>query len=101
MQKTSINFKALIFFNDWLSKLDKSIRIQLLSRLDRLQFGNFGDHKSLGDNLFELRCFFGGGLRVYFTIKHAQMVLLIAGGNKSSQVHDIKTARALLSQLET
>ena len=88
------------FFNAWLAQLDKSTKLQWLSRLDRVQFGNFGDHKALGSNLFELRCFFGGGLRVYFTVRHARVVLLIGGGNKSSQQHDIKAALALLAQLE-
>jgi len=51
--------------------------------------------------LYELRCFFGGGLRVYFTLKEARVVLLLGGGKKSSQKHDIKAAEALLKQLET
>ena len=88
------------FFNAWLKQLDQPIRLQLLSRLDRVQFGNFGDHKALGSGLFELRCFFGGGLRVYFTVRHARVVLLIGGGNQSSQQHDIKAALALLAQME-
>jgi len=88
------------FLNAWLSQLDKSTKLQWPSHLDRVQFGNFGDHKALGSKLFELRCFFGGGLRVYFTVRHARVVSLIGGGNKSSQQHDIKAALALLAQLE-
>jgi len=54
----------------------------------------------LGANLFELRCFFGGGIRVYYTIRQEQVVLLLAGGDKSSQARDIEKATALLKNLE-
>lgn len=87
-------------FNSWLSGLkDRTVKNQLLSRLARVENGNFGDFKALDLNLFELRCFFGGGLRVYYTIRHEQIVLLLAGGNKSSQSRDIDKAKDLLNTL--
>ncbi|WP_404358529.1 type II toxin-antitoxin system RelE/ParE family toxin [Methylotuvimicrobium sp. KM1] len=66
----------------------------------RVENGHFGDCKPLDGRLFELRCFFGGGLRVYYTIRHEQIVLLLVGGDKSSQDRDIEKAKALLKTLE-
>jgi putative addiction module killer protein len=68
--------------------------------LARIENGNFGDTKTLSANLFELRCFFGGGIRVYYTIRSQQIVLLLVGGDKTSQNRDIEKAKAILSTLE-
>ena len=88
-------------FNHWLSGLkDRTVKNQLLSRLARVENGHFGDIKPLEANLFELRCFFGGGLRVYYTIRHTKIVLLLAGGDKTSQRRDIEKAKDLLKTLE-
>jgi putative addiction module killer protein len=88
-------------FNLWLANLkDKTVKNQLLSRLARVENGNFGDSKTLATDLFELRCFFGGGIRVYYTIRNQRIVLLLAGGDKSSQVRDIEKAKAILETLE-
>ncbi len=94
--------KSTQTFNHWLAKLkDRTIKNQLLSRLARVENGNFGDTKALSADLFELRCFFGGGLRVYYTIRNQQVVLLLIGGDKSSQDRDIEKAKAILNTLET
>jgi putative addiction module killer protein len=88
-------------FNRWLTGLkDKTVKNQLLSRLARLENGHFGDCKALTADLFELRCFFGGGLRVYYTLRNQQVILLLAGGDKSSQPRDIEKAKSLLEGLE-
>ena len=87
-------------FNRWLAGIDRTVKTQILSRLARVENGNFGDHKALSSNLFELRCFFGGGLRVYYTIRHQQIVLLLVGGNKSTQAKDIERAKTLISDLK-
>jgi putative addiction module killer protein len=78
---------------------DKTVKNQLLSRLARVENGNFGDTKTLAADLFELRCFFGGGIRVYYTIRYQQVVLLLAGGDKGSQDRDIEKAKAILETL--
>lgn len=58
------------FFDRWLAGIkDITLRARIISRFDSIQLGNFGDHKSLGGDLFELRFFFGPGFRVYFTVK--------------------------------
>lgn len=88
-------------FDKWLKGLkDRTTRNKVLARIDRMQNGAFGDFKSLGDNLFELRFFFGGGLRIYYTIRHHQVVLLLHGGIKSSQSRDIDRAKQMIQELE-
>jgi putative addiction module killer protein len=88
-------------FDSWFLKLkDKTVKTKLLSRIDRVKNGNFGDFKSLGSNLFELRFFFGNGFRIYYTIQNRQIVFLLTGGDKSTQQNDIENALSLLAQLE-
>jgi len=87
-------------FKRWLSGLkDPVTRNKVLSRLDRVSNGNFGDCKALDTGLFELRFAFGAGLRIYYTLRNGQVVLLLAGGDKSSQQRDIDAARAILKTL--
>ena len=59
--------------------------------------GNFDDTKNLGDDLFELRLFFGSGYRIYYTIENNVLVILFSGGDKSSQEDDIKKAKLYLN----
>ena len=88
-------------FDKWLAKLkDATTRNRLLARLDRIETGNFGDFKQVDNNLFELRFFFGSGLRIYYTIRNGQVVLLLAGGDKSTQAKDITKSKALLLGME-
>lgn len=87
-------------FRRWFSGLSSTIKNTLLSRLARVENGHFGDHKALTGGLFELRCFFGGGVRVYYTVRGQHVVLLLAGGDKSTQSRDIAKAKTLLAELE-
>ena len=82
-------------FNGWLLSLEKSIKLRILRRLDRITMGNFGDHKQIDGNLFELRFFFGSGYRVYFGKDGDTLVVLLCGGDKSSQSKDIESAKRL------
>jgi putative addiction module killer protein len=87
-------------FDKWLAGIkDIPSRARIYHRFDHVRLGNFGDHKSLGDNLFELRLFFGPGYRVYYTIKGTTIVLLLCGGDKSSQGKDIVKAKDILNRL--
>ncbi len=87
--------------NKWLcSRKNRSYRIRLLARFERIQNGNFGDYKPITKGLFELRFFFGSGLRIYYTVKHNKIVLLLVGGDKSTQRKDIELAKQLLDDLE-
>jgi len=64
--------------------------------LARIENGNFGDYKQLSPDLYELRFFFHGGLRIYYSICDGKVVLLLYGGDKSSQKNDIEKAEKLL-----
>jgi len=88
-------------YDKWFRKLkDDSSKIKILARLSRVENGNFGDFKQLGSKLYELRLFFGPGLRIYYTIRDGRIVLLLAGGDKSSQQQDIEKAEVLLEKME-
>jgi putative addiction module killer protein len=88
-------------FDRWLKKIrDRTVRYRLLARFDRITKGNVGDAKQIATNLFELRFFFGSGYRVYYTIQNGKIVLLLCGGDKSTQSKDITLAKALLAELE-
>lgn len=88
-------------FAGWLTGIKDAVtRNKVLNRLDRVSNGNFGDYKALAGGLFELRFSFGAGLRIYYTIRNNRVVLLLAGGDKSSQDRDIDRAKAILSRLE-
>ncbi|MCB9008147.1 MAG: type II toxin-antitoxin system RelE/ParE family toxin [Ardenticatenaceae bacterium] len=87
-------------FEKWLRKIrDKTILHRFDIRFNRLAKGNFGDAKQIAVDLFELRFFFGSGYRVYYTIKNNKVVILLCGGDKSTQRRDIAKAQSLLSQL--
>jgi putative addiction module killer protein len=88
-------------FDQWLNNLkDRVTRNKVLARLARIESGNLGDFKLLGNGLFELRFFFANGLRIYFAIKDSKVILLLNGGNKSNQSKDIEKARKILDELE-
>lgn len=88
-------------FDKWLnSRKITSYKNRLLARFERIKNGNFGDFKPITTKLFELRFFFGDGLRVYYTFKNNEVVLLLMGGDKSSQKKDIEKAKKLIDDLE-
>jgi len=88
-------------FGMWLAKIkDKKTRYRIEARLTRVITGNFGDHKQINSQLFEMRFFFGAGYRIYYTVKGSTVVLLLTGGDKSSQQQDIAMAIATLNELE-
>jgi putative addiction module killer protein len=91
--------KTKIFAN-WLDKLrDIQARARVLVRIKRLAEGNTGDAKSVGEGVFELRIHYGPGYRVYYTKIGHEIVLLLAGGDKSTQSDDIRTALRLAHNL--
>jgi len=84
-------------FGEWLSGVkDMRTRARILARIDRLATGNFGDCKSLGSGLYELRLDFGPGYRVYYALVGRTCVLLLCGGDKRTQAADIRRARTYL-----
>ncbi len=91
--------KSTIAFSKWLSKLkDMKARIAVARRIERMQHGNFGDVKSVGTSLSELRITTGPGYRIYFTKKEEQIIILLVGGDKSTQTKDIEKAKKLLEE---
>ena len=77
----------------WLKSLDWKTQERILNRVERLDHGQFGDFKRVGGELFELRLFLGPGYRVYFAEHKGQVILLLNGGDKSTQTKDIKAAK--------
>ena len=87
-------------FVRWLNGLrDVRARARVLVRLERVVAGNFGDSKPVGQGVSELRIDYGPGYRVYFTRRGQWIVVLLAGGDKSGQTADIKTAVRLAKNL--
>lgn len=80
-------------FEDWLDSLDRVTRARILARVARMKHGQFGDCKAIGSSLYELRLFFGPGYRVYFGEHRGRTILILAGGDKSTQSKDIKKAK--------
>lgn len=82
-------------FSDWVKKLDPNTRAIVRTRIDRVSLGNFGDSKQIkdGNGTWELRIDYGPGYRVYFGKKGTTIVVLLLGGNKSSQTRDITKAK--------
>ena len=88
-------------FSRWLRGLrDRRCRRAITMRIQRLALGNFGDVKSVGHSVSELRIFCGPGYRVYFVKRGLQVFLLLCGGDKSSQEADIAKAYAMAEDLE-
>ena len=89
-------------FEIWLKKLrDKEACTRISKRLKRIERGNFGDHKFLGGGISELRIdygSYGSGYRVYYTERNGMIILLLVGGDKSTQERDITKARKLAQE---
>jgi putative addiction module killer protein len=87
-------------FVQWLDALrDLQARARVQARIERLADGNPGDVKSVGEGVSELRINYGPGYRVYFKQRGRELIILLAGGNKSSQASDIKAALRLARNL--
>ncbi len=81
-------------FTEWLKSVqDRNTRNRIERRLDRIRSGNFGDYRSVGAGVFELRFSFGAGYRIYFGEVDDTIILLLCGGDKSSQAGDIERAK--------
>ena len=89
-------------FQRWIEKLrDRQAKAKIAVRLLRLEAGLFGDAKSVGDGVSELRIPYGPGYRVYFTRRGREVVILLCGGDKSRQSADIAAAKAMAKEIET
>ncbi len=87
-------------FDKWFRGLrDQRAVSKVADRLSRVEDGNFGDHKSVGDGVSELRISYGPGYRIYYTIRGEVVVFLLVGGDKTSQDEDIKRAKAMAREV--
>lgn len=98
---TMYTVKRLPEFDDWLSGLrDGLTRKRLQVRLRKAQLGNLGDVKPVGDGVFEMREFFGPGWRLYYIMHGEILIVMLGGGDKSSQDRDIAAAQKLAITLD-
>jgi len=88
-------------FAKWMNALrDPRARAKILARIDRLALGNPGDVEPVGSGVSELRVHYGPGYRVYFVRRGNTLIVLLCGGDKSTQAKDIKSAKTLAESLE-
>lgn len=80
-------------FREWLKSLDIPVQVRIQARVLRFEGGNLGDHKAVGGGVWEARLDFGPGYRLYFGKEGDAVILILAGGDKSSQTRDIAAAR--------
>ncbi len=96
-----IEVRKTKIFAKWFNGLkDPKAKARIQVRIDRMELGNFGDVAPVGEGVSELRIFYGPGYRVYFVQEPAVVVILLSGGDKSSQKSDIAKAKDLAKQLE-
>jgi putative addiction module killer protein len=95
-----IEIRKTDVFARWLDDLaDLRARARIQARIERLALGNAGDVKPAGEGVSELRIDYGPGYRVYFKRRGQRLIILLAGGDKSSQARDIKRAQHLARDL--
>ncbi len=87
-------------FEQWLDGLsDKRAQVRIAARLRMAEAGNLGDWVSVGGEVSEMRVHFGPGYRLYFTRRGAVLIVMLAGGDKSTQQRDIKRAHRIANEL--
>ena len=96
-----IEIRQTSIFAKWFANLkDRRAKARIQVRIDRMEIGNFGDVAPVGQGVSEMRINYGPGYRVYFVQKDTILVILLCGGDKSSQSSDIIKAKVLAEQLE-
>ena len=91
---------ALTPYVDWLADLkNRKDALRISARVLRIEQNNFGDSKSVGDGVSELRFTFGPGYRVYYTLREGTVCILLGGGTKQRQQKDIATAKDLAARV--
>ncbi|NHT78168.1 type II toxin-antitoxin system RelE/ParE family toxin [Rhizobiaceae bacterium CRRU44] len=95
-----IEVRQTSVFAKWVGDLrDQNAVARIVMRIRRMETGNFGDVKPVGEGISELRIPYGPGYRVYFVQQGRQVVILLCGGNKSSQARDVVEARRLAKEI--
>ena len=92
--------RQTVEFSDWLRRLkDANAVARIIGRIRRMELGNPGDTRSVGQSILEMRIDYGSGYRIYYVHRGAQIVLLLCGGDKRTQQRDIKRAQKLVETL--
>lgn len=88
-------------FATWLAGVrDERAKARILKRLDRARNGNLGDVAPVGEGILEMRIFYGPGYRIYFIKRGSALIVLLCGGDKSTQRSDIEEAKTLAKEIE-
>lgn len=96
-----IEIRQTEYYIKWFEKLkDRRARARIAIRIRRVSLGNMGDVKPVGDGISELRIDYGPGYRVYFTQRNNQLIILLAGGDKTTQASDIQKAKKIALEIE-
>ena len=96
-----LTIRRLPEFDVWLNGLrDRPTRIRLARRLEKAQRGNLGDTQPVGDGVSEMREFFGPGWRMYYIERGGTVIIMLGGGDKSTQRADIAAAKVLATTIE-
>ena len=90
-----ISAEGRSYFREWLNTLTVPVRARIQARILRFETGNLGDHKFVGEGVWEARIMFGPGYRIYFGKEDRLVIVLLLGGGKPSQAGDIRTAQRL------
>lgn len=99
--ETRFTIKILESFTKWVNSLkDKKTIARIYIDIQKLQFGNLNNLKPVGESVQELRLFYGSGYRVYLFFKDGTVIVILCGGDKSTQSKDIKKAIKLKKELE-
>ena len=95
-----IEVRQTVEFTKWMAGLrDGRGRAKIAARIDRLSMGHAGDTQPVGEGISELRIHYGPGYRVYYVQRGAVLIVLLCGGDKSSQSRDIRAAKKLAAEL--
>lgn len=96
-----IEVRTTALFIKWFESLkDQKAKARIQARIDRIEMGHFGDVVPVGEGVSELRIFYGPGYRVYFVQSGDIVVILLSGGDKSTQHADITRAKEIARQIE-
>lgn len=96
----NIEVRQTTRFSTWLAGLrDDRAKAKILKRIDRAKKGNLGDVGPVGEGVSEMRIFYGPGYRLYFVKRGSELIVLLCGGDKSTQDADINEAKAMAKEL--